>query len=625
MAHCPAYSGPICSLCCSLETRCRDYCKPEACLSNQVNAWIERALPRWGVAWIRSDISRYAGVLAVFAAIIAAALTLVYVQVPFEPAFQRDILRSTLTTVFFILSILAGIAAWFIVLMQGSRRVAEEETRRQTELLMHEIEAHQRTDAQLQEAKEKAEAASKAKSRYVVGLSHELRTPLNAVVGYAQILERDRAIPARRIDAIRTVRRNAEYLSSLIDGLLDISKIEAGHFHLNRNEVWIREFLDQLVSMFRLQADAKGIAFRFEVSDRLPHCIYTDENRLRQILINLLSNAVKFTDSGYVAMRIGYRNQIAAFEIEDSGIGIPAGDFGRIFQPFERSELSAAHGKVGTGLGLTITKMLAEIMGGEITVRSVVGQGSTFKVKLMLSDVVRPRDPLPVEDQIRGYVGPRQTILITDDDPVHRRLVCELLEPLGFDVMTAPDGPACLALADERRPNLVLLDVLMPGMDGWMVARRLRQMPRERPAIIMLSALAMDHERRVDSDDLHDAHLTKPINLRQLLDKIHTLLGIEWIVGNDDVPTADIPRPSALSLPHAAEAGAPALSHKDVETLIRLGEIGHVRGITAALDEIEQNAPHNPAFMAELRTIVHSLNFDRLLTVLKAQRRDHAS
>jgi signal transduction histidine kinase/CheY-like chemotaxis protein/purine-cytosine permease-like protein len=625
MAHCPAYSGPICSLCCSLETRCRDYCKPEACLSNQVNAWMERALPRWGVAWIRSDISRYAGVLAVFAAIIGAALTLVYVQVPFEPAFQRDILRSTLTTVFFILSILAGIAAWFIVLMQGSRRVAEEETRRQTELLMHEIEAHQRTDAQLQEAKEKAEAASKAKSRYVVGLSHELRTPLNAIVGYAQILERDRAIPARRIDAIRTVRRNAEYLSSLIDGLLDISKIEAGHFHLNRNEVWIREFLDQLVSMFRLQADAKGIAFRFEVSDRLPQCIYTDENRLRQILINLLSNAVKFTDSGYVAMRIGYRNQIAAFEIEDSGIGIPAGDLGRIFQPFERSELSAAHGKMGTGLGLTITKMLAEIMGGEITVRSAVGQGSTFKVKLMLSDVVRPRDPLPVEDQIRGYVGQRQTILITDDDPVHRRLVCELLEPLGFDVITAPDGLACLALADERRPSLVLLDVLMPGMDGWMVARRLRQMPRERPAIIILSALAMDHERCVDGDDLHDAHLTKPINLRQLLDKIQTLLGIEWIVGNDDVPPADIPRPSTFSLPHAAEGGAPALSHKDVETLIRLGEIGHVRGITAALDEIEQNAPHNPALIAELRTIVHSLNFNRLLTVLKAQRRDDAS
>ncbi|MBO0753498.1 MAG: hybrid sensor histidine kinase/response regulator, partial [Bradyrhizobiaceae bacterium] len=201
MAQCPAYSGPICSLCCSLETRCRDYCRPEACLSNQVGTWMERTMPNWAVAWLRSDISRYAGVLAVFAAIIGAALALVYIQVPVDSAVQRDILRATLTTVFFILSIFAGIAAWFIVLAQGSRRVAEEEMRRQTELLMHEIEAHRRTDAKLQEAKENAEAASKAKSRYVVGLSHELRTPLNAVVGYAQILERDTAIPAHRIEA----------------------------------------------------------------------------------------------------------------------------------------------------------------------------------------------------------------------------------------------------------------------------------------------------------------------------------------------------------------------------------------------------------------------------------------
>jgi signal transduction histidine kinase/CheY-like chemotaxis protein/purine-cytosine permease-like protein len=615
MAQCPAYSGPICSLCCSLETRCRDYCKPEACLSNQVGAWMERTLPQWGVASLRSDISRYAGVLAVFMAIIGAALTLVYIQVPVDSSAQREILLSTVTTVFFILSIFAGIAAWFIVLVQGSRRVAEEETRRQTELLMHEIEAHQRTDAKLQEAKENAEAASKAKSRYVVGLSHELRTPLNAVVGYAQILERDKAIPARRIDAIRTVRRNAEYLSGLIDGLLDISKIEAGRFHLNRNEVWIREFLDQLVSMFRLQADAKGIAFRFEGSERLPQCVHTDENRLRQILINLLSNAVKFTDAGHVAMRIGYRSQVAVFEIEDTGIGIPDCDLGKIFQPFERSALSAAHGRAGTGLGLTITKMLTETMGGEITVRSDVGRGSTFRVKLKLSDVVRPLDALPMEDRVRGYAGPRQTILISDDDPVHRALICELLEPLGFGVIAAPDGVACLALVDEHRPNLVLLDVSMPGLNGWTVARQLREMPRERPAIIMLSALAMDHERVVDGDCLHDAYLSKPINLRQLLDRIHTLLGIEWIVENDDAPSP---------LPQPVEGNAPTLSYNDVETLIRFSEIGHVRGIEATLDEIERNAPQNAALVTELRSIVHSFNFNRLLTVLKAQRRDHA-
>jgi purine-cytosine permease-like protein len=210
MAQCPAYSGPICSLCCSLETRCHDCCKPEARLSHQIGGWVERALPRRVVEAMNTDISQYLGVLLLFAAIIGAVLAFVYFQVSFESNVQQDILKSTLWTVFFILSIIAAIAAWVFVLVHESRRVAEEETQRQTELLMQEIEAHKRTDAKLQQAKESAEAASKAKSRYVVGLSHELRTPLNAVVGYAQILERDPTIPSRRLDAIRVVRRNAE-------------------------------------------------------------------------------------------------------------------------------------------------------------------------------------------------------------------------------------------------------------------------------------------------------------------------------------------------------------------------------------------------------------------------------
>ncbi len=343
MAQCPAYSGPICSLCCSLETRCHDCCKPEARLSSQIGGWVERTLPRRVVEAMNTDISQYVGVLLLFAAIIGAVLAFVYFQVSFESNVQQDILKSTLWTVFFILSIIAAIAAWVFVLVHESRRVAEEETQRQTELLMQEIEAHKRTDAKLQQAKESAEAASKAKSRYVVGLSHELRTPLNAVVGYAQILERDPAIPSRRIDAIRVVRRNAEYLSGLIDGLLDISKIEAGRFDLNRNEVRLREFLDQLVDMFRLQAGAKGIEFAFEPSPRLPAAVYTDENRLRQILINLLSNAVKFTDEGRVTMRVLYRNQVASFEIEDTGIGIHDEDLERVFQPFERAHRGRAN------------------------------------------------------------------------------------------------------------------------------------------------------------------------------------------------------------------------------------------------------------------------------------------
>jgi signal transduction histidine kinase/CheY-like chemotaxis protein len=633
MAQCPAYSGPICSLCCSLETRCRDLCKPEARLSNQVGNFVERTMPAFVVKSINSDISQFVGVLALFAAIIGSVLTLVYLQVSLEAGVQKNILRSALSTVFFILSIIAGIAAWFFVLVHESRRVAEEETRRQTELLMQEIEAHKRTDAKLQEAKEKAEAASKAKSRYVVGLSHELRTPLNAVVGYAQILERDAGMPARRLDAIRTVRRNAEYLSGLIDGLLDISKIEAGRFHLNRNEVWLREFLDQLVELFRLQAGAKGIDFRFVASDKLPPCVYTDENRLRQILINLLSNAIKFTDAGQVTMRIGYRNQVAAFEIEDTGIGIPARDLDRIFQPFERGDHKRARATPGTGLGLTITKMLAETMGGEITVRSEAGRGSTFRVKLLLSEVSRPRNAAPIEHRVRGYDGPRQTIMVVDDDQVHRNLVCELLEPLGFNVMAAASGAECLARVKERQPNLILLDISMPEMDGWTLARHLRQTLRERPAIIMLSALAIDQEHAVEPDRVYDDYLLKPLDLRQLMEKFHTLLDIEWTTGNDPeappppvpaAPQSAAPAPAAPAIAPMPAAHGYALRPQDLDALIGLGEIGHVRGIGAALDDIERNSPEHAAIVADLRKIMHSFNFGRFLAVLKAQRSDHA-
>jgi signal transduction histidine kinase/CheY-like chemotaxis protein/purine-cytosine permease-like protein len=617
MAQCPAYSGPICSLCCSLEARCHDLCKPNSRISDQVVNWMGRALPNWLVRSIKADISHFIGVLSLFAAIIGAVLLFVYFQVSFESSVHKELLRSTLWTVFFILAIVAGIVAWLFVLLHESRRVAEEEMRRQAELLMQEIEAHKRTDAKLQEAKEKAEAASKAKSRYVVGLSHELRTPLNAVVGYAQILERDPAIPTHRHDAIRVVRRNAEYLSGLIDGLLDISKIEAGRFHVNRNEVRVREFLDQLVAMFRLQAIAKGIDFTFSPSPKLPPVVYTDENRLRQILINLLSNAVKFTERGHVTLRVDYRNQVARIEVEDSGIGIHAEDIDRIFQPFERAKRGPASTQPGTGLGLTITKMLTETMGGEIMVRSEPGHGSTFHVKLLLSEVARPRCALPIENRVLGYEGPRQTILVVDDDRIHRELIRELLEPFGFTIVTAINGGECLARVGECHPNLILLDVSMPDMDGWAVARQLRQSSSARPPIIMLSAITLEKEREFAPDRAYDDYMIKPINLRQLLEKFQTLLDIKWTAEaetNDDRPAT-----------RSAETGeTDVLPIEELDGLIRLTQIGHFRAIRAKLDEIDARLPELAASTAELRTILGSFNLSRLLTVLDALRKSHA-
>jgi len=613
MAHCPAYSGPICSLCCSLETRCRDCCKPQARMSNQVLDWFGQVLPDRITRALNTDVGRYLGVVALFAGGIGSVLSLVYFQVSLDVDAPKDILRSTLWTVFFILTIIAGVAAWLFVLAQESRRVAEEETHRQTDLLMNEIEAHKRTDAKLKKAKEAAEAASKAKSRYVVGLSYELRTPLNAILGYAQLLERDPAIPQTKINPIRVVRRSAEHLSGLIDGLLDISKIEAGRFHLSRNEVHIYEFLDQLVDMFRLQARAKGIEFSYVRLQRLPPVVNADENRLRQILINLLSNAIKFTEAGQVTFQVGYRHQVAEFTIEDTGVGIHKDDLVRIFEPFERARTAPAKATIGTGLGLTITGLLTSIMGGDITVRSEVGKGSAFRVKLLLSEVPRPRIASTMENRVRGYLGPRQTILVVDDNEIQLGLVRDLLEPLGFTIVTASSGREGLLAAGQSKPNLVLLDMAMPEMDGWQVAQRIRRNVRERIAIIMLSANAIDPNHMPDAERLYDDSLMKPIDLRQLLKKIHALLDIEWIYESE-----------AVAPPAASATVLVAPPHHDLDELIGLGEIGHVRRILDKLGEIETSLPECHDFVLRMRTIVDTFDLKRYVAALSEIRGNHA-
>jgi signal transduction histidine kinase/CheY-like chemotaxis protein len=613
MAHCPAYSGPICSLCCSLETRCRDCCKPQARLSGQVHGLIGKILPEWALRPLNTDVGRYLGVLLLLSGVIGGVLALVYFQVSLETEIPKAILRSTLWSVFLILTIIAGVAAWLFVLAQDSRSVAEEETRRQTDLLMNEIEAHKRTDAKLQKAKEIAEAASKAKSRHVVGLSHELRTPLNAILGYSQLLERDRDIPPRRIEAIKVVRRSAEHLAGLIDGLLDISKIEAGRFHLNRNEVRTSEFFDQIVDMFRLQATAKGIEFRYIPPRALPAVVHTDENRLRQILINLLSNAIKFTEAGQVTFRVKYRHQVAEFEVEDTGIGIHNNDLDRIFQPFEHARTARAKATAGTGLGLTITKLLTKVMGGNITVRSVVGKGSVFQVKLLLSEVARPRIASTQEDRVRGYRGPRQTVLVVDDNEVQRNLVRDMLTPLGFAVVTAPSGPEGLLLAEREKPNLIFLDIAMPEMDGWQVAQRLRRSSPERTAIVVLSANAIDPGRLVDAERLHDDYLMKPIDLRQLLKTMHALLNIEWIYETQEPPAAA----------QAILAATPP-PRRDIDELISLGEIGHVRRIHDKLSELERSAPDCRHFVAQMRVFVNAFDLKRYLAALEGVRSTHA-
>jgi len=606
-AYCPAYSGPICSLCCSLDARCHDLCKPDARIATQARRAVAALAPEWVTASISPRLAQYAGVLFLLMAGISLVLFLIYFQVSSFAPLYADVVTKSLWAAFFILLILAGISAWFFVLAQESRHVAQEETARQTALLLREIEAHRKTDAALQKAKEAAEAANQAKSRYLVGLSHELRTPLNSVFGYAQVLERDAAISETQQGRVRVIRRSAEHLSGLIDGLLEISKIETGRLQLNRNEVRLDDFLGQIVEMFRPQAEAKGLAFDYRPAGNLPEIVHTDEKRLRQILINLLSNALKFTDAGRVGLAITYRSQVATITVSDTGAGIPEAELERIFEPFERGDPARTRLVPGTGLGLTIVKMLSQLMGGDVTVRSTPGEGSAFEVRLMLAAGAKPASlPAPAR-RITGYAGARRTIFVVDDDGDQRDLVRELLAPLGFSVLTAMDGAECLALAGDLKPDLFLLDISMPGMSGWELARRLRDAGQP-GAILMLSAnIGVTHPAPAESA-AHDDVMAKPFEVRRLLDRLQALLGLAWIEEGGEMPAA-------------AVAGFTPPPREHIEELLQLGRIGYVRGIEGKLDQLDADPAYRD-FVAEVRTHLRSFDFRRFTATLEAVR-DH--
>ncbi len=375
---------------------------------------------------------------------------------------------------------------------------------------------------------------------------------------------------------------------------------------LSRDEVRLSDFLDQLVGMFRLQAAAKGVEFTFKRPTVLPVVVYADEKRLRQILINLLSNAIKFTQTGSVQFVVHYRSPVAEFEIIDTGPGIQSDDLERIFAPFERGALGVSQPQSGTGLGLTISRLLAGVMGGDIKVSSTVGIGATFRMKILLSEVTNPRRNAPVEAPVSGYRGPRKTILVTDDDPVHRDLLREVLTPLGFILLSAPDGPGCLGLAQHCRPDLFLLDISMPGMDGWTVAETLRTSGHHQARILMVSASALEAHGAPLAQPFHDGYLMKPIDIPKLLETIRQLLNLEWQYGPDEIV-----------LPSWRPEGGSRPSLRQIEELMGLGQIGYVKGIRRKLDEIGSAQPEHADFVAEMRSLVDRFDLDRYMATLK--------
>lgn len=610
MSHCPLYQGAICSLCCSLDSRCEDQCKPEPGLSAVLLKLVEPILPGAMYRIINSWVSKFFASLLIFSILLAMLLSLIYMQMDPAPGSETELLRQALVTIYFIFLLITGVIVWLMLLAGQSQAMAQRETSRQTERLTREIEAHKETDLALQQAKDHAEQANNAKSRFLTGISHELRTPLQSILGYAQLLERQQDIPTQHHNALQIIRRSGEHLTDLIEGLLDISKIEAGRLDIYRNSVKLRELLDQLVFMFKDQASAKGLTFTFYLHDRLPERVTTDQRRLRQILINILSNAIKYTNHGSIEFHVRYRNQVVVFSVVDTGVGIKEEDMERILVPFERVRDPAAPRVSGTGLGLTIVHLLTEIMGGDLKIESEPGAGSTFTISLMMPPVSAPSESLPSR-QLTGYRGKRKVVMVADDEPIHRGFMSDLLAPLGFTVFEACDAQNCLTLLQEVAPDIFLLDVSMPpGMSGLELAEQLRRKGYRQP-IVMLSADAQEHHLKEGEWAYHDSYIVKPVNNQKLLESIGGQLDLDWLYidestdgralepADDELELADVP------------------DHPLFRELHAYAQIGYQSGVVNKLAEIESARLIETGLVRYFKTLSNRMQFTRIVEIIE--------
>ena len=607
MAHCPAYGAPICSLCCTLESRCHDRCKTDARAADQVRVVLMALLPRRFSQAVNFRVAHYLVVLVSLIGLLGVILGVVYEQQGALNAAAAARLAQPFLQAFALLSLVSAVGAWWIVLGSESRQMAEDESNRQNLLLTREIEAHRRTDAELQRAKDLAEAANQAKTRYVTGMTHELRTPLNSILGYTQILLKDDRLHGEPRLAVDTIRRSGEHLHGLIDGLLDLARIEAGKLRLDIAPMSMQEFLDDIVGMVAPQAAAKGLSFELKTEGRVPRYVRADARRLRQILVNLLGNAVRFTDKGGIVLRIDHSREVARFEVADSGIGIAEQDLERIFLPFERGSAGRRSGEPGTGLGLTITHLLTQLMGGELTVKSTPGVGSTFTVRLYLSETAElPASRGVPHRPVSGYIGARRTLLVVDDQPTQRQMLAGMLLPLGFRIREAASGTECLQSVAELRPDAVLLDITMDDLDGWETARRIRAAGFADLPILMVSANAFDNQADKLAAAGAQGFVDKPVIESELLAALQRVLQLEWV--------------AELALPSWAADGASGsvrIPEEHARTLVRLARLGHRQGLVLALQRLVEEYPECAEPAGELRALVERFAWNELIERLQ--------
>jgi PAS domain S-box-containing protein len=452
--------------------------------------------------------------------------------------------------------------------------------------MARDVTTEQQAAAELRAAKEAAESASHAKSAFLASMSHELRTPLNAILGFSQIMAQDADLSASNKNRLAIINRSGEHLLALINDVLEMAKIESGHDQVNRRAVDLHDLLSDLARLLEHQASARGLTLDVAWGDGVPPVVYTDPLKLRQILVNLLGNAIKYTEAGGVVLRVAAlgppSEQVRLrFEVADSGPGMSAETVARLFEPFTRGLEREAEGG-GTGLGLAIAQRYVEVLGGELAVESTVGVGSKFHFELALEYAQGQSRATPAAEH-RRIVGiePGQAsrkVLIVDDQESNRVLLAAVLEPLGLPLREARNGQQAIDLARDWRPDLILMDIRMPGVRGDVAAGVIRESVTPAPKIVAVTASAFDEERARVLAAGFDGFVRKPLRVEEVYAALAETLGLRF---RYEDPSAPAPAPAALD--PAAFASLPPDQREDLRLAALHGDLERLEELAAHL------------------------------------------